>query len=323
MTEQLTLEQFDKLFPDDKSARDYICKLRWGQFARCPYCNNEKSYFIEKGKRYKCANKGCYKKYSVTVGTLMEASNIDLHIWMKGVFLYCKARGKLLEKQFADDLGLSPKSIFFMVDKLDFVYPLITRDIGQPIMKTINSVIMGLISQAPLFNEKRDSLYSFSPFHIKEDEINDISNPVQYNKIIRYTRYFIKVYADWMWLDFAEPEDVVSEMFINIKDEGVKEYNWNYLRKKINKTAQDMWLSFLKKHPKYNDANRKKNVRDSQKRIQYLKKAYIVTLILNSKNNTLSRKEINNSPKLIEETRNRIKLKRDSGKGTNFISHFS
>jgi hypothetical protein len=45
-----------------------------------PFCGCEKYYVIEGGKRYKCANNECYKKYSATVGTIFENSKISLSV---------------------------------------------------------------------------------------------------------------------------------------------------------------------------------------------------------------------------------------------------
>lgn len=49
--------------------------------------HSEKVYRIEGGKRFMCGNKACYKKYSVTVGTFFENSNIDLRTWFAVMYL--------------------------------------------------------------------------------------------------------------------------------------------------------------------------------------------------------------------------------------------
>ena len=46
--------------------------------AICPYCGHDKCYVIEGGKRYKCGSKECYKKFSVTVGTIFESKQYTI-----------------------------------------------------------------------------------------------------------------------------------------------------------------------------------------------------------------------------------------------------
>ena len=60
----------------EAQCRKMLVKNRWDGVPKCPYCGCDKSYVIEKGERFKCANKECYKKYSVTVGLCFHASNI-------------------------------------------------------------------------------------------------------------------------------------------------------------------------------------------------------------------------------------------------------
>lgn len=73
-------------FQDEAVCREYLVQQRWNGIPECPYCGCRKSYRIEAGKRFKCANKECWKKYSVTVGTIFEASNIPLSVWFPAVY---------------------------------------------------------------------------------------------------------------------------------------------------------------------------------------------------------------------------------------------
>ena len=44
-------------FQDEQVCRDYLVQHRWGGKPVCPYCGCDRSYKIENGKRFKCANK--------------------------------------------------------------------------------------------------------------------------------------------------------------------------------------------------------------------------------------------------------------------------
>jgi transposase-like protein len=63
--------------PDETTCRNYLIQQRRNGDIVCPYCGFSKVYVIENGKRFKCSDRAnCAKKFSVTIGTIMEASNI-------------------------------------------------------------------------------------------------------------------------------------------------------------------------------------------------------------------------------------------------------
>src|SRR5258705_9244356 len=81
------LHELISTMPDDKTCRDYLVKNRWPNGVECPYCGYGKCYVIEKGRRFKCGNSDCYKKFSATVGAIFEASNIPLNKWFTALYL--------------------------------------------------------------------------------------------------------------------------------------------------------------------------------------------------------------------------------------------
>ena len=105
--------------PDEKSCREYFAKQRWPDgVAVCPYCGCRKAYVIEGGKRYKCGNSECYKKFSVTVGTVFEASNIGLTKWFMAVYLCTAHKKGISSYQLAKDIGVSQKCAWFMLHRI-------------------------------------------------------------------------------------------------------------------------------------------------------------------------------------------------------------
>ncbi|HMJ47263.1 MAG TPA: IS1595 family transposase [Ferruginibacter sp.] len=108
-----------KSMPDEQTCRDYVAVQRWG-IGRvvCPYCQHEKAYVIEGGKRYKCAAKTCLKKFSVTVGTMMEASNIPLVKWLTAIYLVSSHKKGISSYQLGRDLGIAQKNSWFMLHRI-------------------------------------------------------------------------------------------------------------------------------------------------------------------------------------------------------------
>jgi transposase-like protein len=108
-----------KSMPDEKTCREYIAVQRWGKDrVVCPYCQHEKAYLIEGGKRYKCASKACYKKFSVTIGTIMEASNIPLVKWLTGIYLVSSHKKGISSYQLGRDLGIAQKNAWHMIHRI-------------------------------------------------------------------------------------------------------------------------------------------------------------------------------------------------------------
>lgn len=107
-----------KSMPDEKVCREYLAKHRWNGRTVCPYCGCSKCYNIEKGKRYKCSNKECFKRFTVTVGTIFEASNIPLNIWFPAIYLITAHKKGISSYQVAKDMGVTQKTGWFMLHRI-------------------------------------------------------------------------------------------------------------------------------------------------------------------------------------------------------------
>lgn len=104
--------------PDEKACRDYLVQQRWNGVPKCPFCFCDRSYVIEGGKKFKCANKDCYKKYSVKVGTIFEASNLPLTKWFMAIYLCTAHKKGISSYQLGRDLGIAQKNAWFMLHRI-------------------------------------------------------------------------------------------------------------------------------------------------------------------------------------------------------------
>jgi len=105
-------------FKDEAACREFLVQQRWNGEPICPYCGHRKSYRIEAGKRFKCANQTCYKKYSVTVGTIFEASNIPLTTWFAAMYLITAHKKGISSVQLGKDLGVTQKTAWFVLHRI-------------------------------------------------------------------------------------------------------------------------------------------------------------------------------------------------------------
>jgi hypothetical protein len=112
------LRELIATMPDEKTCREYLVKQRWNDKPICPYCFCDKTYVIENGKRFKCGNKDCYKKFSVTVGTIFEASNIPLNKWFMAIYLCTAHKKGISSYQLGKDIGVAQKNAWFMLHRI-------------------------------------------------------------------------------------------------------------------------------------------------------------------------------------------------------------
>lgn len=105
-------------FKDEDVCREYLVKQLWNGVPVCPYCGCTKSYRIENGKRFKCGNSACYKKYSVTVGTVFHASNIPLSTWFPAMYLIASNKKGISSIQLGKHLGVTQKTAWFMMHRI-------------------------------------------------------------------------------------------------------------------------------------------------------------------------------------------------------------
>ncbi|AYD48268.1 IS1595 family transposase [Arachidicoccus soli] len=67
---------------------------------------------------YKCANKECYKKFSVTVGTIFENSKVALRTWFAAMYLVSTSKKGVSSLQLAEQLGITQKTAWFVLHRI-------------------------------------------------------------------------------------------------------------------------------------------------------------------------------------------------------------
>ncbi len=94
-TRQMTIGEFEELFPDDDACKRYLEERRWPEGVHCPRCGNEKVYPVTNRPFHwqctKCAAAGGYR-FSVIAGTIFENTNIGLRDWFRVVYMMLTAK---------------------------------------------------------------------------------------------------------------------------------------------------------------------------------------------------------------------------------------
>lgn len=117
-------------YSNEDAARALLEETRWGKDcanACCPHCGGMNPYRltakegsarpVRKGV-WKC--RACRKQFTVTVGTIFEASHIPLRKWWLAIHLLASSKKGISAHQLHRNLGISYQSAWFMAHRLRY-----------------------------------------------------------------------------------------------------------------------------------------------------------------------------------------------------------
>jgi len=107
-------------FQDETEARRYIEALRWPEGQRaCPKCGViGLEYATKREGRYRCGAKECRKDFTVTTGTVMEATHIKLSVWLMAFYMMCSSKKGVSAHQLHRSLEVTYKTAWFLCHRI-------------------------------------------------------------------------------------------------------------------------------------------------------------------------------------------------------------
>ncbi len=116
----LGLVEITRMFPDDKIAERWFAEARWPERPRCPYCDSDKVQHptAHKTMPYRCQSKGCRKRFSVKVGTIMASSKLGYRDWAIAAYLFVTNLKGVSSLKLCRDLGCTQKTAWHMAHRL-------------------------------------------------------------------------------------------------------------------------------------------------------------------------------------------------------------
>jgi transposase-like protein len=105
----MTVREFFKKFPDDKTCLKHIMDIRYGQKHICQNCG-------KKAKFYKLTNRNafscewCGNHVYPCSGTLFEGSRTPLQLWFYAIYLFSSSRHGVPAKELERQLGVTYKA---------------------------------------------------------------------------------------------------------------------------------------------------------------------------------------------------------------------
>lgn len=124
MQEVKTFIELLKILKDKKSCREFLEKYRWNGEPICPHCRTESpDHYQLKSKGefnglYKCNH--CRKRFTVTVGTMFEGSNVPLEKWFYAIYIFLSHKKGISSVQLAKDIGITQKTAWFMLNRIRY-----------------------------------------------------------------------------------------------------------------------------------------------------------------------------------------------------------
>lgn len=111
----------DPVFHDETKARQFFEAQRWPDGPYCPFCGSYDQVQRLGGvaaERGLCHCKDCRKKFSVTVGTVMERSKIPLTKWLMAFRLMASSKKGISAHQMHRMLGVTYKTAWFLCHRV-------------------------------------------------------------------------------------------------------------------------------------------------------------------------------------------------------------
>lgn len=121
-TKYKTIIDLVKVFPDEKSAHQYLAGQRWdtGEII-CPHdgCGHNQCYVFADGIRYKC--KKCNILFTAKTNTFMEGSKLSTIKWLLAMYLVLHKKG-ISSVQLSKDVGVTQKTAWFMLQRIRWAF---------------------------------------------------------------------------------------------------------------------------------------------------------------------------------------------------------
>jgi transposase-like protein len=118
---QMTIKQWEDLFPTEDHCRIYLANNRWGKTVTCPRCGGPEakphSTMQHHWQCYECNDKGY--RFSVLVGTVFENTNVPLRQWFRVVHMMLTSKKGVSALQVHRTIGTgSYRTAWYMCHRI-------------------------------------------------------------------------------------------------------------------------------------------------------------------------------------------------------------
>jgi transposase-like protein/IS1 family transposase len=119
---QMSVAQFEAMFPDENACCAYLVGKRWPKGVRCPRCGGERAYDLKTRKwHWECPDcrKGGAYRFSHLTGTIFENTNKPLRDWYRVIHLMLTSKKGISARQVWRYMGFgSLKTAWYMCHRV-------------------------------------------------------------------------------------------------------------------------------------------------------------------------------------------------------------
>jgi transposase-like protein len=111
----------DPVFHDEKLARTFFEKMRWPNGLVCPYCGEAKNVVRLGGDaeaKGQILCRPCRKKFTVSVGTVMERSHVPMTKWLMTFRIMSSSKKGVSAHQVHRMIGVTYKTAWFLCHRV-------------------------------------------------------------------------------------------------------------------------------------------------------------------------------------------------------------
>lgn len=139
--------EFQKEFDTDEKCRQYLEAQRWGDTPACPHCGSVNvCRFTTDTRIFKCREKECRKKFSVTVGTIYQDTKISLTKWFLATYILSVHSKGISSLQLSILLGVTQKTAWHLNHRIREMLTEKNPDLLNDVVEVDETYIGGKIS---------------------------------------------------------------------------------------------------------------------------------------------------------------------------------
>ncbi|MEQ8769988.1 MAG: IS1595 family transposase [Phycisphaerales bacterium] len=103
---------------DPETTRAFVHSIKWPEGPCCPECGSVNVGYIKSRDRHQCREKGCRKQFSLTTGTIMEATHLRLDQWVVAVWMIVNCRNGVSSCEIARTIGCKQQSAWHLLHRV-------------------------------------------------------------------------------------------------------------------------------------------------------------------------------------------------------------
>lgn len=109
-------------FFDPETAQAFVQSIKWPEGPICPRCGSVNVGFIKSRGRHQCRERECRKQFSLTTGTIMEATHLRMDQWLVAVWMIVNCRLGVSSCEIARTIGCKQQSAWHLLHRVRHLF---------------------------------------------------------------------------------------------------------------------------------------------------------------------------------------------------------